>query len=394
MPFKECSIMSDREELCRLASQAGANRRELFRRWRISPQTGYKWLRLYEASGLEGLSDRSRRPLSSPKRTTEAIEQQVVKVRSDHPVWGGRKIRRVLENAGVEGVPSASTITEILRRHGRLDGPGAGEARDWERFEHPAPNDLWQMDFKGHFAMRAGRCHPLTVTDDHSRYALEIGACDNERTATVQGRLEQLFERHGLPRRILTDNGPPWGTAGSSERHTLLTVWLMDLGVGIAHGRPRHPQTQGKEERFHRTLKAEVLDGRVFEDIAEAQKAFDAWRHVYNTKRPHEAIGLDTPATRYRPSPRAMPGKIERPDYEPQAHVRKVRGCGAISFKGRNISTCKAFVGKYVALRATNKDGVFDLCYRHHRLAQIDLAQAMVKSVHHVPEHPSTLSPV
>jgi transposase InsO family protein len=120
------------------------------------------------------------------------------------------------------------------------------------------------------------------VLDDHSRYALEIGACDNERTETVQAGLRRLFERYGLPRRILTDNGSPWGTAGSQERHTVLTVWLLDLDVAISHGRPRHPQTQGKEERFHRTLTAEVLDGNLFDDSDDAQAAFDVWREVYN----------------------------------------------------------------------------------------------------------------
>ena len=356
-----------------MAGLAGSNRRELCRRFGISPSVGYKWLGRYRVEGAAGLSDRSRRPTRSPNQTSKDLEAQVLAVRAEHPKWGGRKIRRVLQDDGVAEAPSASTITDILRRHGRLDGPGAGEVRHWTRFEHAEPNDLWQMDFKGHFAMREGRCHPLTVLDDHSRYSLTIGACDNERTATVQAHLTRLFERHGLPRRILTDNGSPWGTAGSSERHTVLTVWLMDLGMEVTHGRPYHPQTQGKDERFHRTLKGEVLDGRIFETLAEAQKAFDAWRHVYNTRRPHEALGLQTPAARYRPSPRSMPGRIVPPEYEPQAHVRKVRGNGAVSFKGRNLGTCKAFAGRYVALRATETDGVFDLCYRHHQLAQIDL---------------------
>jgi transposase InsO family protein len=298
---------------------------------------------------------------------------------------GGRKIRRILQDDGVIGVPAASTITAILRRHGCLDGPGTGETRHWTRFEHAVPNDLWQMDFKGHFALRAGRCHPLTVLDDHSRYALVIGACDNERTATVRAHLEALFERHGLPRRILTDNGSPWGTSGSSERHTVLTVWLMDLGIAVVHGRPYHPQTQGKEERFHRTLKSEVLDDRLFENLAVAQKTFDDWRHIYNTRRPHEALGLATPATRYRPSPRAMPRHIAPPDYEPQAYVRKVGKNGFIGFRNRPVRMSKAFIGKYVALRATNTDGLFDLCYRSHCPAQSDLRQTMV--------NPSTMSP-
>lgn len=289
MPFKECSLMDVRAEFCRLALAEGVNRRELCRRWKISPATAYKWLERYRCDGVAGLADRSRRPLASPLRTAGALEDRVLAVRSEHPAWGGRKIRRVLQNEGVALVPSASTITEILRRHGRLDGPGAGETRHWTRFEHAEPNDLWQMDFKGHFAMRAGRCHALTVLDDHSRYALEVGACDNERGTTVRARLEALFERYGLPLLMLADNGSPWGTAGSEERHTVLTVWLLDLGIGITHGRAYHPQTQGKEERFHRTLIAEVVNGRLFGDIAEAQKAFDAWRPIYNDKRPHEA---------------------------------------------------------------------------------------------------------
>jgi len=393
MPFKECSIVSEREEFCRLADAAGANVRELCRRWEISPQTGYKWLGRFRSGGALELEDRSRRPLSSPVRTTAEMEAQVVDVRRDHPAWGGRKIRRVLQVRGLVEVPSASTITQILRRHALLDGPRAGEARAFKRFEHARPNDLWQMDFKGHFALEAGRCHPLTILDDHSRYSLELGACADERTATVQARLEAVFRRYGLPRRILADNGSPWGSSGG-EQHTRLTVWLLDLDVPVTHGRFYHPQTQGKEERFHRTLKAEVLAGRSFADLAQAQAAFDAWRRIYNDVRPHEGIGLEPPSSRYAMSDRSMPDAIDPPGYEPQAKVRRVQRHGWISFKGRKISCSKAFVGRDVALRATNADGVFDLCYRRHVLSKIDLRENIVKSVHHVPEHPSTLSPV
>lgn len=317
----------------------------------------------------------------------------MLRVRAEQPVWGARKIRRILQDEGLQP-PSTSTITQILRRAGVLTGPGAGEARSWTRFEHEAPNDLWQMDFKGHFALEEGRCHALTVLDDHSRYALEIGACGNEQTATVQGRLAQVFRRYGLPRRILSDNGPPWGTAGSTQRHTPLTVWLLDLGVGVSHGRPYHPQTQGKDERFHRTLNGEVLDGRRFRSLQDAQAAFDAWREVYNTRRPHEALGMDTPSTRYDVSPRPMPETIEPPAYEPQAKVRTVRDTGWISFKGRQINCPKAFAGRRVALRATDTDGVFDLCYRTHILAQVDLRQNITQTVLDVPERASSISPV
>jgi transposase-like protein len=208
MPFKESSIVSQREELCRLALAPGANRRELSRRFGVSPTTLYGWLARYLADGSAGLADRSRRPMSSPTRTSAAMEQRVLEVRGDDP-WGGRKLRRILQDEGMEGVPSASPITEILRRHGKLDGPGAGEPRAWIRFEYPNPNDMWQMDFKGHFPTGSGRCHPLTVIDDHSRFALVLGACADETAKTVSERLLRVFHEHGLPRTILADNGSP-----------------------------------------------------------------------------------------------------------------------------------------------------------------------------------------
>jgi transposase InsO family protein len=366
---------------------------ELCRRFGVSRSNGYKWRGRYRAEGPAGLSERSRRPHHSPSRTTGELEAEVLAVRRAHPAWGGRKIRKVLERGGLEA-PSASTITDILRRAGMLTGPDAGRSRAWRRFEHAAPNDLWQMDFKGHFALADGRCHPLTVIDDHSRYALEIGACSNEQTATVQMRLTEVFRRYGLPWRILTDNGPPWGTSGGAQRHTPLTVWLLDLGVTVSHGRPLHPQTQGKDERFHRTLAAEVLDGRSFRSIGEAQGAFDAWREVYNTHRPHEAIGMATPSERYDVSLRPMPAAIAPPEYEPTAHVRKVDAAAWIGFKGRRLKCPRPFVGRRVALRATETDGLFDLCYRSHVLAQVDLRQNITQTVLDVPEQTSSISPV
>lgn len=208
MPFQECSVVSQREEFCRLASAGGSNIRELCRRFGIAPATGYVWLGRFRAEGSAGLVDRSSRPHVSPLRTDPRLEAAVLSVRAAHPVWGGRKIRRVLERQGLEA-PAASTITAILRRAGQLDGPGAGKRRAPIRFEYAAPNDLWQMDFKGHVAMASGRCHPLTIIDDHARYALEIGACGNEATGTVSDRLNRVFQRFGLPNRILADNGPP-----------------------------------------------------------------------------------------------------------------------------------------------------------------------------------------
>jgi transposase InsO family protein len=380
MPFRERSILDEREEFCRLASAPEANVSELCRRFGVSRDRGYVWLGRYREAGREGLVERSRRPRSSPSRSRPETEAKVLAVRAEHPAWGGRKIERVLKNTGEAKPPAASTITEILRRHGKLDGPFAGEARAFARFEQSEPNELWQMDFKGHFPLSSGRCHPLTVLDDHSRYALALEACANEQTQTVQARLSRAFKRYGLPRRILCDNGSPWGTAGSCERHTLLSVWLMDLDVGVTHGRPFHPQTQGKDERFHRTLKLEVIKRTDLSDLDHAQRAFDAWRQIYNAHRPHQALDLDVPADRYAVSPRPLPNAIKPPEYASDACVRKVQKGGHISFKGRDISCSKAFVGKSIAFHATEIDGVFDLYFRRHHLSQVDLREMIVQS--------------
>jgi transposase InsO family protein len=338
------------------------------------------------------MASRSRRPLTSPNRTPEAMESQVLEIRQAHPAWGGRKIRRVLETEGATP-PSASTITEILRRHQLLGAAPSRPQIAGQRFEHAAPNDLWQMDFKGHFAFGQGRCHPLTVLDDHSRYALELGACADEQTLTVQERLRPVFERYGLPRRILADNGSPWGVSSGEGRHTRLTIWLLDLGVRVIHGRPYHPQTQGKEERFHRTMKTEVLDGRLFADLGQAQRAFDAWRPVYNFKRPHEALALDTPSSRYAMSPRPMPRHIPPPSYEPSDRVRKVHPGGWFQVQGRQFYCSGAFAGLHVALRPASADGVYHLCYRSHVIGRFDLRNPNT-TVQDVPEHPFSLSPV
>jgi hypothetical protein len=231
------------------------------------------------------------------------------------------------------------------------------------------------MDHKGHHPLQKGRCHPLTVLDDHSRFSLVLAACADEQAGTVQHHLTLAFKRYGLPLRILCDNGGPWAAPGSEEQHTWLTVWLLDLEVGVVHGRPYHPQTQGKDERFHRTLLDDVIKRTDLADLEAAQRAFDKWRDVYNNRRPHEALDLETPASRYIVSCRAMPDVIKPAEYEPGVQVRKVQQGGWFSFKGRLQRFSKAFIGKLIALRTTDTDGLYDVCYRRHRLSQVDLRE-------------------
>jgi transposase InsO family protein len=307
------------------------------------------------------------------------VEAAVLELRRQHPCWGGRKLGRRLRDLGFRAIPSASTITAILHRQGLIDPKASALRGAWTRFEQAGPNGLWQMDFKGHFATAAGRCHPLTVLDDHSRFALRIAACGDEQLETVKSEIRGVFRRYGLPDRMLMDNGSPWGSPWNDAKErswTLFEAWLMRLGVAVSHGRPYHPQTQGKDERFHRTLKAEVIGERAWRDLAECDRAFETWRHVYNAERPHEALGLATPATRYQPSQRAFPEQLAPIDYGPGAIVRKVQDQGRLWFKNHVFAVGKAFVGQHVALRPTTIDGRYDVFYCLAKVAQIDLTEA------------------
>jgi transposase InsO family protein len=373
MPWQEVSVMDQRREFVRLAMQEGVNRSELCGRFGISRETGYKWLGRY-AAGDEQLADRSRRPHLSPLRSAAAVEAQVVAVRDAHPAWGARKIVRCLERDGCEA-PAGSTVHAILRRHGRIEAPDGTPGQPWQRFEKPAPNLLWPMDFKGRVGLANGAaCHPLTIVDDHSRYAVCLRAYGNEQSETVRCGLEATFHRYGLPEAMLVDNGSPWGD-GPGQSWTRLGVWLLKLGVDVLHSRPYHPQTRGKNERFHRTLNAELFALRRFRDLDEVQRAFDRWRPVYNLERPHQALDQDVPASRYRASSRAMPARLAQIEYDDHEIVRTVGTTKTyVSFKGRLWKVPQAFRGERVAIRPRGADGQYGVFFGSREIAQIALA--------------------
>jgi len=204
--------MSQRKEFVKLALSEGANRARLCERFGVSRKTGYKWLVRYQREGEPGFADRSRRPRSSPGVTPPVLADAVVRLREAHPAWGGRKLRARLMALAYTPVPAASTIIAILQHHGLIDPEASAQARALQRFEGQA---LWQMDFKGHVATNQGRCHPLTVLDDHSRYAVGLEACADERGATVQQRLTLIFRRYGLPREILVTTARSGARTGS-----------------------------------------------------------------------------------------------------------------------------------------------------------------------------------
>lgn len=375
MPWKTHTTMTQRSEFVILASETGANFRQLCRGFNISAKTGYKWLRRYREGGNAALNDRSRRPKSSPGLCAEKVAAHVVGLRREHPTWGGRKLRRRLQDLQQAVVPAASTCTAILRR-AQLLGPAHGVApTPVQRFARAQPNELWQMDFKGHFATQAGpRCHPLTVLDDHSRFNLVLTASGDETAATVQSALTAAFARYGLPEVLLCDNAPPWGCAEPVSPHTRLTVWLLRLGVRVRHGRPYHPQTQGKEERFHRTLRADLLEQHTWRDLAHCAAEFPRFRHVYNCERPHEALGGATPISHYRPSPRPAPAAPPPIEYPCGTTVRVLRENGSFTFAGQTWYVGRAFGKLPIGLRPSPQaDGEWDVFFGYHLLGRLSL---------------------
>jgi len=363
-----------------LANAADRNVSQLCARFGISRKTGYKWRARFQAGQVAALADQSRRPHRSPLRTPVTIEDQVLALRGEHPAWGGRKLRARLLALGYVNVPAASTITAILHRHQLVAPEESLRHQTWKRFEHPEPNDLWQMDFKGDFATAAGRCHPLTILDDHSRFALELRACANERTDTVQNALTAVFRRYGLPWRITMDNGFPWGVyLGGRCRWTHFTVWLLRLGVSVSHSRPFHPQTQGKDERFHRTLKLELLRDYAWRDLQDCQSRFEGWRHQYNCERPHEALQLQVPAARYRISARPFPERLPAIEYPADAIVRRVQQNGVIYLHRKTYFVGEAFYRLDVALRPTTTDGFYKLYFANQQIGTLDLKVSLAQ---------------
>lgn len=372
MPWNEVTTLTLRYEFVTFALQEGSNISQLCIRFGISRKTGYKWLRYFLESGERGLGNHSSRPHHSPYKTAPSMEEQILALREKHPSWGGRKLKVTLQNGGQIDVPAASTITSILRRNGRIHPEESVKHKAFIRFEHPCPNWLWQMDFKGHFPTNCGRCHPLTILDDHSRFNLLLRACADEKTDTVKQALISTFRCYGLPYRMTMDNGSPWG-GDSPEDLTALTVWLIRIGVCVSHSRPYHPQTQGKDERFHRTLNEDAIRGFVFRDLEHCQSRFDDFRHIYNFERPHESLKMKPPCHRYQPSQRQYLETLPPIEYGTDDIVRMVQDKGKFSFKGRDFRVSAALRGQPIALRPTSCDGIYSVRFCHHALTEISL---------------------
>lgn len=340
--------------------------------YEISRPTGYLWLRRYREQGVQGMAELSRKPHHSPSRTNAICEQRVVQARLRYPDWGARKLRVVLEREGLQ-LPR-NTIHRILVRHDLV--------RDEERltpavqrFERGQSNELWQMDFKGPkgWPQPMG---PLSVLDDHSRYLITLAANGSTHGEFVREQLEEAFRRCGLPEGMLMDHGTPWWSMGSTCGKTKLSLWLMRQGIRLCWSRVRHPQTQGKVERFHGSLQR-ALVRRGFPG-KHPQNWLDAYRWEHNHVRPHEALEMRTPATVWRPSPRRYQPELPRWEYPQGAWVLKVDCQGKLDIGGRRWKISKAFSGEWVHIVPVERRIMVFYCATLIRELDTDLQRSTI----------------
>lgn len=343
MPWKKMDVQEQRVSFVVLANRREKRLSRLCQEFGISRPTGYLWLTRFREGGVSAIAERSRRPGSSPERTAPEIEAQVVALRQRYPDWGARKLQVLLRQDGVE--LASSTVHRILLRHGLI---GEEERADVApgRFERASPNELWQMDFKGPLCV-AERVGPLSVLDDHSRYLLVLQKVADNRGEWVREHLQGAFTECGVPEGMLMDHGIPWWSARSPHGYTKLSLWLMRQGIALHWGRIRHPQTQGKVERFHGELKRALQKRPPKGDL---QSWLDEFRWEHNHLRPHEALGMQTPATRWRCSERRYQANPPAWEYPTGSWVLKVDCEGKITLKGENRLISRALSGERVRL--------------------------------------------
>ena len=367
MPWERRTVEDQRREFAEAAMQC-SNFSALCREFGIDRHTGYKWKERYKA--CQPLSDKSRRPHTTPTKTPEEVELLILAVRADNPGWGAKTIHKVLTNEGHRNLPCVKTVNNILNRYGCICPEESMKRQPFTRFEKERCNVMWQTDFKGEFRMEDNNyCYPLTILDDHSRFSLKIAPRLSTASVVIPVLLE-VFRDYGMPESILSDNGAQF--AGFKKGYTQFEKWLMDLDILPIHGRIKHPQTQGKIERFHRTMKQELLNHTHIANIEDAQNKFRIWREKYNNIRPHEALHMRTPGEVYEPSQREYREKIEKFEYGGEYHVIKVNSWGYARFAHHQIYLSETMANQYIEFRPGPDGETFIACYRNFKIAEFD----------------------
>ena len=364
MPWESKTVEELRKEFI-IASKTTSNFSSLCREFGITRKTGYKWIA--RAEETNDLSDRSHARKNISNKTDKETENLILSVRKDNPAWGGKTIRQVLVNQGHEDLPCVKTCNNILKRNGCISEEESLKHKPFVRFERDKCNQMWQTDFKGDFALLDGtRCFPLDILDDHSRFSIKIAAKPN--TLGVADSFREAFYEYGMPDSVLSDNG--WTFRGFRNGYTHFEKWLMNHDILPIHGRIMHPQTQGKIERFHRTMKTELLNQNKFKDILDADRGLQEWRMKYNNIRPHEALNMKCPAEVYIPSDRTYIDNIKKFEYGGQHHVIKVNSWGYVRFNVWQVYLSETMINENIEFRPNPHGDSFFACYRNFKIAE------------------------
>lgn len=379
MAWKETQKMDQRIEFAMRAVSAESFS-ELCREYGISRKTGYKWRERFVSNGVAGMEEESRRPPRHAAELGEEVVCRIVRFKAAHPHWGARKIRELYRRKHGGELPSESSFKRVLERAGLTSKRRRQSQEQSGRLEAAvevaAPNDLWTVDFKGWWHGGEGRrVEPLTVRDAQSRFLLELYMVEDAKTETVGARFEKLFEAHGLPGAIRSDNGSPFACSHSLLGLTRLSAWWLALGIDLVRGRPGCPQDNGGHERMHLDVYRELEKGRAISE----QAAFDMWRQEFNSERPHEALGMATPAEVYCPSPRTYRGTPESIDYGGM-ETRRVPRSGMIGYRGHSIRISTALANWNVGLNP-RQDGWVEVWFAKLLIGHLDPISASFKAI-------------
>jgi putative transposase len=374
MPWKTASALEERTRFLVEYLEDQLSVAELCRRFGISRKTAHKWIDRHATTGLAGLQERSHAAHTQPRAVPAEVEEWILRGRTLFPSWGPKKlVAWARRESGLQELCAVSTAGEILRRHGltvtrlktRKSEPFAGVLQPGS-----APNELWCVDFKGHFRVGDGsRCDPLTMTDAASRYLLKCQGLPSPGGPAVRRVFEAAFRQYGLPARIRSDNGAPFSSLGLGGI-SALSLWWIKLGITPERITPGKPYQNGQHERMHLTLKREAATPPAA-TLRAQQHRFDAFRHEFNEERPHEALAQKTPAECYGPSPRVYCGRAPSPSYAEGLATRKVQSNGMIYWEGKRLFLGEAFAGEHVGF-SPQADGVWTVLFGHVALGLLD----------------------